>query len=247
MLLLLFSSSVSVGSLAGELDLKPPDNVSQEWRKLGDDYRGRIDRLREDRKDRGEKRKTVSDELDSIDFAKTEEQAQQDFYEAYNDLMLSNGQAAVAYFKGVGKRHGVLEAGGILLKETLPALREMYEAMHASVDMMDHAEMLKNEINTYNNEIKKIDKEIEKLEKDAALSERIADLYDKIDSTKVGAEPLLFELKKKATSVKQSAQVKHDQVPEGWVACNCPAVHAAYGRLFGGYRFHQKDVVTCPQ
>lgn len=246
-LLLLSCFGIFLPLSAGELDLKPPVNVPEEWRKLGDEYRTRVDRLRDDRKERGEKRKTVSDELDSIDFAKTSEQAQRDFGEGYSEVVKSSGKAGVEYFKGIGKRSGVLKTGEILLGETLPAFQQMYEAMYAELDMHDHADDLQREIDEYDREIAKMDKEIKEMERNAELSEKVAGLYEKIDrETKDGARPILTNLKQMAASAKQVAQVKHDTVPAGWVPCSCPAAHAVHGRVINGTRYHLPDT-RCPR
>ena len=244
---LLFGFSVWLPAIAGELDLKPPVDVPKEWRDLGNEYRTRLDRLRDDRKERGEKRKTVAGELDSIDFAKTSEQAQQDFAEGYSELVKSSGEAGVEYFKGAGKRSGVLKAGEILLSETLPAFQQMHEAMYAEVDMQYHADDLQRDVDRYDREIAKIDKEIKEVEKNAELSDKIADLYEKIDrETRESARPKLSKLRQAATSARQSAQIKHDTVPAGWLPCTCPGAHANFGRVINGTRYHAPDTF-CPR
>ncbi|WP_298434086.1 hypothetical protein [Ottowia sp.] len=231
---------------AGELDLKVSDNISQEWKRTAEEYRTRIDGLRDKRKKSGEKKQAAADLLDSINFAKTSEQAQKDFAESYGKMLKSSGDFGVEYLKGIGKRSSNAKAGEIVLEKILPPLDKMYKAVWSVADTEYYADELRHELNRYDRNIEHLNRKIEEMEKSAELSEKIAATYEELDKkTRDSTKPILTNLKQIAVSAKQSAQEKHDTVPVGWVACNCPRDHASYGRVINGTRYHLPDV-RCP-
>lgn len=232
-------SSTSPAVLAGELSLDVPSTASKEWRDLSAEYRGQLDKLEWDRKERGEKAQTVREKLDQMDWAKTTAQAEADLQEGLQDMGESLGDAAVEYFKGPGKRDNVIDAGVTIITETLPALNQVYEAAWAPVDFEYEMDDLKTELAQHDREISKFDKKIEQLREEIRLSDKIADIYQSQEAAfRKQRKELSFKISKVAQNAKDKSQDYHDRVPNGWQKCNCPQAHSSVGRVIQGDRYH---------
>lgn len=223
--------------------------VSDEWRKLQSKYESDIRALQEKRAAEGEKAKGIQDKLDALRSIDVSAQAEADMREGLDGMAESIPEAAIDYFKGIGKPNTVLEVGAKIITETLPAFKKAYEAQFAEVDMEFEIDQLESELTGYENSIKKFDGEIKDLEVNAELSKKVAEAYEAQLVAELNAgmqagskvqnavEFTLTEAKKKVDEI---------TIPDGWVACSCPSDHAHLGKLIKGVRYHEGGQ-TCPQ